>query len=187
MTYVALSCRALLGAVFLVSGLTKVTGRGSFRAYARSVRRLGSLPRAWALPVARAVVTAELLVVGLLAVPQTVAAASGFALAGLLLVVFSAAIVRSLGRGDTTPCRCFGATSTPLGARHVARNAFLAAAALLGSIGGLAASSRAGRAGLAGLAISVVIGLVLGWLVTQFDHFAELFGPSELFAARRPS
>lgn len=132
MTYLELTCRALLGAVFLVSGLTKVAGRGSFLAFARSARRLGSLPRAWTLPVARAVVAAELAVVCLLAIPETVAADFGFGLAAGLLVVFSAAIAASLRRGEREPCRCFGPSDAPLGWRHVLRNAILAGVALLG-------------------------------------------------------
>jgi uncharacterized membrane protein YphA (DoxX/SURF4 family) len=131
-TYLELTCRALLGAVFLVSGLTKVAGRGRFPAFARSARRLGSLPRAWTLPVARAVVAAELAVVCLLASPVTAVADFGFVLAGGLLVVFAAAIARSLRRGEREPCRCFGPSNAPLGWRHVLRNAVLAGVALLG-------------------------------------------------------
>lgn len=182
MTYVAVGCRALLSVVFLVSGLSKVAGQGSFDAFARSVRRLGSLPPAWILPVARVVVTAELVVVGSLALPWATGMV-GFAMAGLLLTIFSVAIGRSLGRGERAPCRCFGATTVPLSRRHVARNLCLTGVALLGLLG--TASSSGVRP--AELAVSVVIGLVLGWLVTQFDRFAELFGPTELSPARRPS
>jgi uncharacterized membrane protein YphA (DoxX/SURF4 family) len=183
MIYVAVNCRALLGVVFLASGLSKVAGQGSFAAFARSVRRLGSLPPAWTMPIARAVVAAELTAVGLLAVPWVATGMLGFAVACLLLVIFLIAVVRSLGRGERAPCRCFGATTVPLGRRHVVRNCCLAGVALLGLLG----SASSSGATAAGLAVAVVIGLVLGWLVTQFDHFAELFGPLVLSPARRPS
>jgi hypothetical protein len=185
-TYVELACRVLLGTVFAVSGLSKVTGRASFSAYARSVRRLGSLRKTLVRPVAVAFVTAELATVALLAIPLAETAAIGFMLAGGLLVVFCVAIAASLRRGERTACRCFGASTAQLGWRHVVRNVILLGVALAGLLGALGAVGPA-PATLAGLAVAGIIGLILGWLITEIDHFAELFGPTQLSVTRRPS
>jgi uncharacterized membrane protein YphA (DoxX/SURF4 family) len=182
MMYVALSCRALLGMVFLVSGGSKVARRSAFRAYARAVRRLSPLSPALITPAALALIAVELAVVILLVVPLEMTVAAGFALAILLLVVFSAAVIGSLSRGERTPCQCFGRSATPLGWRHVTRNAALACVALLGLV------TEPGRygAGASGMAAAVASGLVLGWLVTQADQIAELLAPSQLSVAGRP-
>lgn len=59
MTYLAISCRCLLGSVFLVSAVTKISGRASFQAYARSVRRLGVFGPAFAAVAPAALVTCD--------------------------------------------------------------------------------------------------------------------------------
>ena len=97
-------------------------------------------------------------------------AAAGFAVAAGLLAVFTGAIVLSLRRGNAAPCRCFGASSTPLGPRHVARNAVLVALALLG----LVAALVPGPADLAGLVVAGAAGVVAGVTITAFDDIAAL-------------
>lgn len=184
MTYLALSCRVLLGTVFAISGVTKVSGRASFAAYVRSVRRLGSLPPALARPAALVLITAELGVVTLLAIPAAATGAGGFALAAGMLAVFSAAIIGSIRRGERAPCRCFGRSAATLTGRHVARNLILAGLALAG----LAATATAGPATFskAGSFLSaVVIGLVLGWLATEIDNIVALARPPALSPPRR--
>lgn len=68
-------------------------------------------------------VTVEVAIVVLLAVPVT--ARVGAALAALALLGFTAVIVAALRRGSLAACRCFGASTVPLGRRHVLRNGLL--------------------------------------------------------------
>ncbi|MEU7988158.1 MauE/DoxX family redox-associated membrane protein [Streptosporangium canum] len=49
--------------------------------------------------------------------------------AGAVLPAFSAGIARVARSGARTPCRCSGATATPVSGRHLIRNAGLLAGA----------------------------------------------------------
>jgi hypothetical protein len=81
--------------------------------------------------------------------------------------------VISVRRGERTPCRCFGKSTTPLGPVHVVRNAFLVCVALLGVTGSL----MSGTAELGGIAVAAVAGLVLGGLIVVLDDIVDLFRP----------
>ncbi|YCK41139.1 MauE/DoxX family redox-associated membrane protein [Actinomadura sp. ATCC 39365] len=167
MQYVALACRVTLGVVFLVAVAGKVRGRSAFAGFRGSVRGLVPLgPRA-VTALSGAVVLAEGCVVVLLAIPGTVRA--GMMLAGTVLVGFCAGIVRAMRSGSTTPCRCFGAAGTPLGRRHLVRNAGLLALVAAGLVPGHAAPHPAG------VALSVLAGGVLAVIVIFFDDLADLF------------
>lgn len=169
MHYVALSCRCLVGLIFLVSFATKVTP-GAFRAFVESLRTMNVLPASLVRVVAPGVVFAELAVAA--ALVWTPSAWAGALLAAVLLVAFSTAILMSLARNANATCRCFGAGGGRLGVRHVVRNALLFAACVLVVLGGDAqvdvqvALAAAGAGGVAAL-------LVLG-----MDPVAELFGRS---------
>lgn len=167
MHYVALSCRCLVGLIFLVSFATKVTP-GAFRAFAESLRTMNVLPASLVRVVAPGVVFVELAVVASLVwTPR-----AGALLAGLLLVAFSGAIVMSLARNANATCRCFGAGGGRLGVRHVVRNALLFAACALVVVGGDAHADP--QVGLAAAGAGVVAAL----LVLGMDPVAELFGRS---------
>lgn len=118
-------------------------------------------------------VAVECAVVVLLAVPATVTVGL---LTGLgLLGVFTVAIGAALRRGSTEPCRCFGASASPLGTRHLVRNAIL----LLAAASGLAAGAMPGDAQPWGLVFVGAAAVVLAVLVVEFDVLAELFaGPA---------
>jgi hypothetical protein len=141
MRYAEIACRLCLLTVFALALAGKVSGREAFAAFTRSLRAMAVLPEPAVAPAARASVVAEALVVVLLAIPARYPAAAGFAVAVGVLAVFTAAILRSVRRGNSVPCRCFGASSTPLGTRHVVRNIVLIAVALTG----LAATLRPTR------------------------------------------
>ena len=134
MAFLAISCRALLALVFLISGASKVYSRRGFAAFSQSVQRLGSSRPGLVRPVAIAVIAAELAVAGLLASPPAAAGIAGCAGAGLLLAVYCAVIARALGRGERVPCRCFGPSAGELSWRHVVRNVALISVALLGLV-----------------------------------------------------
>ncbi|MFI6595591.1 MauE/DoxX family redox-associated membrane protein [Nonomuraea sp. NPDC050536] len=167
MQYVALACRVAIGIVFLVAVLGKLRGRSAFAGFRASVRGLVPVgPRA-STALSGAIVLAEGCVAVLLAIPGTVRA--GMLLAGTVLVGFCAGIVRAMRSGTTTPCRCFGVTGTPLGGRHLIRNAGLLALVAAGLAPGHLSPQPAG------VALSVLAGAVLAVLVIFFDDLADLF------------
>jgi hypothetical protein len=156
---VVLGCQFLLGLVFAAAVAGKVTG---YRAFVGSVEDMGFRPAA---PIAALVLLGEIAVVALVVtVPP-----AGFALAALILVTFAAAIVLSLRRGNTKPCRCFGRSTTPLGRHHVWRNVLLIAVAMLGAL------AEPGTAGPAVAVLAAVAGVIAGTLVVMLDDLRFLF------------
>ncbi|WP_163507366.1 MauE/DoxX family redox-associated membrane protein [Fodinicola acaciae] len=174
MDYVAIACRLLIGVVFAASAATKLVGPSAFTAFVTSVRQMRVVPGTFARPVAYVVVAAEALIVVLVAVPYAGSAVAGFAIAAVLLAAFAVGIVISVRRGERTPCRCFGKSTTPLGPVHVVRNIFLICVTIAGAAGTL------GSAGvdLAGAAVAAVAGAVAGALVVALDDIVDLFRPA---------
>ncbi|OBA70169.1 hypothetical protein A5641_14265 [Mycobacterium sp. 1554424.7] len=117
-----LAARLLLGGIFAIAALAKLTDRDGVR---RAVTAFG-VPRAAAAPVGWALVATELGIAALVAArPRIGAAAALIALAG-----FSAVVLASLARGRRVDCHCFGRLSAgPLGWPTLARNGFFAALA----------------------------------------------------------
>lgn len=184
MVYLLLSCCLGLAFVFGLSAASKA-GRRTFQDFAASAGPLEVLPKALRVPAAKAVVVAEgvitvALVVGAgAALTKTLepVAVLGFALAVLLLLAFTGAIVLTLRQGIRKACKCFGASSTPLGRAHVVRNVLLLALAVAGLA---AATSVNTTVEPAGAAMAVVAGLVAGLLITRFDDLIDLFRPLEV-------
>ncbi|MGZ4671583.1 MAG: MauE/DoxX family redox-associated membrane protein [Ilumatobacteraceae bacterium] len=107
---------AVLGAVFLLSGVLKVSAPLQWRAQSAG---LGV-----ARPVAAAIPFVEV-VVGALLVTQ-VARRVVALVAAALLVSFTTLLVLRMAQGRRPPCACFGAwTAKPIGWRNVVRNAVL--------------------------------------------------------------
>ncbi|GAA4624121.1 methylamine utilization protein MauE [Actinoallomurus vinaceus] len=167
MEYVRAGCVSLIALVFVASAVSKLRDLGGFE---RSLPALAPVPSRLVRPLARAVVAAEAVIPVLLLVPP--ATAYGFGLAGVLLIAFTVAIAVALRRGRRAPCRCFGASSTPIAPRHLVRNATLLVAAALGGMapGGLPVT--------AGLAIAVAGGLVGAILIVALDDIVDLFARS---------
>lgn len=176
MEYLIVGARALLGLVFLVSVGGKIAGGGrgaAFAAFVAYVRSLRVVPPVLVRPVALTVTAGEAAVCVLVAAPVRGAATAGFLVAAALLTAFTVGIAKAVRRGVTAPCRCFGASSTPLGTPHLVRNAVLWAVALAGALAAPAAQNASpGGAVMAGGA-----GLVAGAVVTQLDHLRTLFRP----------
>ncbi|MEV0581437.1 MauE/DoxX family redox-associated membrane protein [Nonomuraea sp. NPDC050310] len=166
MAYVLVACQVLLGVVFAVSAMTKPVG---WKAFVSSLRSLRLLPGGrGAAAAAAAVVAAEAVCVGAVAVwPRP-----GFALVVLMLVAFTGAVALSLRRGIRTPCRCFGASTTPLGRVHLVRNTLLGAVALTGWG---AASPQAGTTTVAGAAVAVLAGVAGAVVLIALDDLVVLF------------
>ncbi|MGI5326412.1 MauE/DoxX family redox-associated membrane protein [Actinomadura nitritigenes] len=172
MDEIVTALRVLLALVFVASAAGKLRGRGAYARFTAATARLAPRPLAagtrW---IAAAVVGTEAAVVVLLVLPAT--AAFGFALAAVLLAVFTAAIVRALGRGDRAPCACFGDADTPLGPRQVMRNVSLATAALAGF--GATLSGASGLPDVSGTLVAVAAGGLVALLVLAADDIIELF------------
>ncbi|MEU4265996.1 MauE/DoxX family redox-associated membrane protein [Streptomyces sp. NPDC025273] len=173
MFYVEIGMRCLIGAVFLISFLGKVSGPGKFAAFIKSVHGMRIVPSRAARPVARVVLAAEASVCLLLAVPAAAGALAGFTVSAALLVSFALAITLSVRRGVRAPCRCFGASAVPLRSWHAVRNLLLTACAA----GGAVAATGNGQAHVGGAALAVFGGLLLGVLVTLLDDLFDLFRP----------
>lgn len=173
MHYVALSCRCLIGLVFLISFATKVSP-SAFRAFAESLRTMNVLPAPLVRTAAAAVVCAELAVAASLVWTASARAGALLAalLAALLLAAFSVAIVVSLTRNANATCRCFGAGGGRLGVRHVVRNVLLFVSCLVVAFGSTALTDPEVAVAAAGAGVAAAL-LVLG-----MDPVAELFGRS---------
>ncbi|MFJ6195515.1 MauE/DoxX family redox-associated membrane protein [Micromonospora sp. NPDC092111] len=171
MRYLEVGTRALLAVVFVAALVGKVSGRASYAAFVRSLRQMDVVPVRVVRPAAAATVVAEAMVVLLLLVPARWGGIAGSVLAGVLLAAFTAAVLATVRRGRRAPCRCFGASDTPLGWRHVVRNLGLTAAAALG----LAASVSSGELQLAAASLAVFAGLLAGALVAALDELVALF------------
>lgn len=96
----------------------------------------------------------------------------GFGLACSLLAAFTAAVGVALRRGRRAPCRCFGASSTPIGPRHLVRNTALLAIVVLGL------TAPEGLPPPAGLAVAAVVGLVGAILIVSLNDIIDLFARS---------
>jgi hypothetical protein len=180
--YVVVAARGLVAVVFAVSALSKLRSRQAFEELVGSLRQFG-VPVAWRRPVGGAVAILESAVVVLLCGAVVFGSDSGtaarsvvgmgFALATVLLIAFTAGIARALRRGAEAPCRCFGASSTPLGRRHLVRNGLLLVSTVTGLLGALV--GPVDPPDLGGAAVALLAGLVCGALVTAFDDLVDLF------------
>jgi peroxiredoxin len=147
--------RLALAAVFALAGAAKLADlQGSRRAAADF-----GLPERLAAPLGVLLPPAELAAACLLAIGAT--ARAGSAIAFVLLLAFSAAIARSIRRGEAPDCHCFGQVhSEPAGPLTLIRNlalAALAAAALFAPWGSGAGIETLGAGGLVALAIAPVL------------------------------
>jgi hypothetical protein len=160
----------MLIVVFGIAFVGKARGLAEF---ADSVREMRVLPAGLAGPAALAVLLAEGVVCGVLLLPFAWTSLVGFALAGLLLGAFAVGILISLGKGTRTPCRCFGASTTPLGGRHVMRNLVLTGICTAGIAASPAGSPEFG----AGTLLGGFCGLLIGVAVTALDDLVSLLRP----------
>ncbi|MDX3190467.1 methylamine utilization protein MauE [Streptomyces sp. MN03-5084-2B] len=165
MEYLRAAAAALIAVVFAASAFSKLR---DFRGFARSVPALVPMPARWVTPVSVAVVGTEL--ASAVLVPVT--AVGGFVLATALLLAFTVAIAASLRRGRRAPCRCFGATETPIGPRHLVRNTVLICFAVLGAL------APEQLPPVAGAAVAVAAGAVVAVLVIAMDDIAVVFARS---------
>ncbi|BCL16544.1 MauE/DoxX family redox-associated membrane protein [Micromonospora sagamiensis] len=169
MPYLVTACQGLLAVVLLVSATSKLRSGQALRVLAGSLAAMRLVPPRWAEPVAAVLAVAEAVAVVLLLIPAT--RRVGFGAAAALLAVLAAGVAVVLARGTAQPCRCFGASATPLGRRHLVRNVVLCLAAFAGLVG------PAGPAVPAGTLLALLAGAVAGLLVTVLDDIVALLTP----------
>ncbi|MEU6097841.1 MauE/DoxX family redox-associated membrane protein [Streptomyces sp. NPDC047079] len=167
-----IAARSLIGTVFLISSLSKARSREAYQHFAHSLARMRVVPLALEGLTTRAVVIAEFAVWALLAVPTAQAGRLGQLLATWLLAVFTVGIAQTMRRRSAVACRCFGASATPLGVRHLARNALLATVALSCLLAPVSGSASAGEG-----AVAAVAGLAMGLVTAALDEIFALFRP----------
>ncbi len=173
MLYIALACRCAVGVVFLASLSGKLRSGAAFRAFASWLAALPvPLVRRQPRVVAAVTAAAEAMIVILIALPWTVR--PGLVLAAVVLAVFTASTWLAVARGTGAPCRCFGVSASPLGRRHVVRDALLGVVALAG-----AAAAGPGGARPAGAVVSLGAGLVVAMFVVFLDDLAALFAGAD--------
>ncbi|KAA8882082.1 hypothetical protein F3087_39195 [Nocardia colli] len=170
MSYVVLSCRYLLGGVFLVALVGKLRSRAAYSEFVAATGALLGVGDRIARWAAMSTVVAEAVIVCALIAEPT--ARVGLGLAALLLGCFSVALTRALRRGSTTPCRCFGASTTPIRIEHALRSAVLGVLALGGLLLDLTLETH--RYELAGVAVSVPAVAAGILLTTRLDDVADL-------------
>lgn len=160
MDVLVLVLRLALGAVFVLSGVSKLADSSGTR---DAVREFGA-PAALVRPIAFLLPIGELTVVGLVLFPATAVAGALLALA--LLAAFSVAIAVNLRKGRRPNCHCFGQIgSEPIGARTLGRNAGIASIAVLVAGFGWKDSGPSGVAWIGDLGGAEVAALCLGVLV----------------------
>lgn len=168
--YVEVAGRAVVAVVFALALAGKVSSRSAWVEFLESLRRMDVIGTAWIRAGAVATVGAEAGIVVLALVPVRAAGTVAFTLAIGLLGALTAAVVRVVRRGAGVACRCFGASDTPLGRQHIARNLTLVVVAVLGLAGSLAGGTFQAPM----VAIIALAGVVVGLLVTRWDDLAAL-------------
>lgn len=164
-----LGARLVLALVFAVAGVAKLADRADSR---RAIVDFG-VPAALAGPLGTLLPLAELAVAAALIPVET--AWLGAAGAFLLLSLFAVAIGANMARGRKPDCRCFGQLrSAPAGWSTLARNAVLAAPALLvvwqgwnGNVGPSVVGWAGALSTIQALAVFAVV-LVVGLLAAQY-------------------
>lgn len=165
--YILTFCRVTTAIVFALSFVGKAPNTSSF---IQTIDRFKLLPKMLHIPVAVAFLGGELVVVVTMILGGKLLL-WGFLLAGLLLILFSVALVSALVRKIQTPCNCFGTSSKVVSYYDVARNAGFVACALGGWI--MFSVSTTMTPALA-LLETGLIGFVAVAFVVIWTHLAEI-------------
>ncbi|MCL4869806.1 MAG: hypothetical protein KJ063_12635 [Anaerolineae bacterium] len=126
--YLLTFSRVALGLLFAYAFLAKVRDVAQFAA---AVGRFELLPRRWVKTAALLFLAGELAVILLLLTGGSWLPLA-FALAALLLLLFTLALLSALRRNIQTSCSCFGTSDKPLTYYDIWRNAGFMACSLLG-------------------------------------------------------
>ncbi|GGS94820.1 MauE/DoxX family redox-associated membrane protein [Streptomyces violaceus] len=173
MTFLSVTCQALLALVFAIACVSKARGRASFAGFTDAVVALGRVSRPWATWVAAGIIALEGATVLLLLVPGW--GSAGLWVAAVLLTGFTYAIARALRDGTAVACRCFGASGDPAtGPAQLVRNALLFAAVALA----VPEVTGAGSLSWQGWFAAWLIGAVCAVVVVTGDEVVALLRPA---------
>ena len=114
--YVALVCQISLGIVFLLSAYFKIRQP---RIFARQVVAYNILPNQLAYLLGFVLIPLEIYVA--LSLLTGITANLALLVAGILLLIFLAAVAMNMWRGRKIACGCFGQTSEPISLRTIVR------------------------------------------------------------------
>lgn len=166
-----LMLKVMLAGVFAIAAASKASSP-------RQLTALGSLVQTVTGRGARAgkvsalvLLVAEATVALLLVVGD---ARPAFAASIVLLAVLTAGLGVAVDRHADQPCRCFGLSTSPVGARHVVRNVLLMAAAFVGWL--LAGSDDTRLLAVGPVVLATTAGLVLAALIVLFEDLTAVFG-----------
>jgi uncharacterized membrane protein YphA (DoxX/SURF4 family) len=122
---VAIVCAVVVGVVFLVAGVAKLAGHDRWRADAAAMR----VPSWLVVPLPFVEVALGALLVAQLWRPVVAAVAA------LVLLVFTMALIARIAAGDPPSCACFGGWSRrPIGSVDVVRNVTLIVIAMTAAL-----------------------------------------------------
>ncbi len=170
---VSLAGRLLVGTVFAVSVIAKVSSLDAWRSYSSWVAGLPLKPlHGRAAPALLSGVDAAVVVLVAIPVSPPIGLAAGAAMSMALTLGLAMAV----HRGSRQPCHCFGSSSEPLGTLHVVRNALLLVLAATGAACAIV-GVRAPAPGPAEAALAVIGGLAAALLVIFFGDVAALLRP----------
>ncbi|MET8863873.1 MauE/DoxX family redox-associated membrane protein [Nonomuraea sp. NPDC004580] len=170
LAYIGFGCRVMLAVVFLAAAVSKVRNRRDRAAFRTSLGAFGVKAR-FRPAVAAAVIAGELATAALLAADAT--ALAGLALGSALLIAFAVTIGAVLRRGSSVSCRCFGASTQPLGRRHLVRNALL----LLVAAAGVTGTAPAAGWDPGALLVAGFMAVIVAALVISYDDLVSAVLP----------
>jgi hypothetical protein len=168
MGYLSVAAGVLLTTIFGVSAIAKSRNMGEFT---DSLYHLA--PNGFVRWVAFLILATE---VATLVALGTALVHSRMLIVGLVLSVFlltglSLGICLALVRRSKASCSCFGPNGGRLSIRHVIRNLFLVAVAVMGTFG----RDQLLELEPAGIAATVLCAVVVALLVISMDDFIEVF------------
>jgi len=169
MSALELGCRTMLCVVLGAAAAGKLR-RPDFAAFTDALRGFG-VPAALARPPLAALIVA-LEAAGaalLLAVP-----AVGYAVALGLVAAFTLALRGVVRSGRPVACRCFGASTAPVGVVHLVRNAVILAVIGLGIAAALAGGAAVA---LPARVAAIASGALAGAAIARWDDLAYLVRP----------
>jgi hypothetical protein len=173
--YLLAFSRIALGLLFAYSFVTKARDMTPF---AGTIGRFDLLPRRWSKTVALLFLGGEAAVV-VLVIAGGRFLPLAFGLAGLLLSLFTVAVLLALRRNIVTSCNCFGATDKPLTYYDVGRNAGFIACSLLGWWSATQTLLAAQYPGWLELALLSFLAAVFVIVWTQLNEIATLLANQE--------
>ncbi len=171
LTYLLAFTRITLGIVFALSYFTKAA---NIQQFAQTITKFKILPASLSKMAAILFLCSEGIVLLLMGVGGAYLI-FGFALALILLLLFSIAIISVLLRRIQTACNCFGSTEKPVSIYDVGRNISFILCALLGLNVAVILNNDISILGIGELIMISAQAFIFVLIMTYLDEFAVLF------------